>query len=328
MKEKKSFQVKEVLRVKNISIYLWRTYFLLFVFIRSMTILGCICYRGNGLHDICYASIAFLNMIFVCEYDGINKREKILWLSVLSGTVASFYDESFFFLLVLFVINIVWAKIAEGKSCRNTLCDMIKVLFGTMTVLEIYSIFAFFNTYLYEQIMNTSFLFQFLDVFFAISVVSFFIADKENIAEVSYEETELKKKKYNAQLTKRCMWCFLVVVVLAIMGSTFYIEFQNEANEFCLFMGKSINRGYLYCENNENVRIYFAQRDAGIGTVLENAASYRWLEAGEEFFYQKLALYLGKYLVYFFYGIIGVLVTSAGLVAYMLNRIYQIKFVE
>lgn len=324
IKKKSSLSEKNTFKGEKILIYIIALYTLCMVVVNAMKLMGCIDFRSYLMNDMFYTGALFLCLILVYESNVLGEKEKLPFMGILIGSILSICDWKFYVLLIIFVANIIVPKLLEGNGWKNILKNSIKVFFYSIMTLEVYSICMIFNEFLYTSKTQTLFLFKFLDIICVCVMIPFFLcdSDKEQKDEQNNEtKSEPKKNLVSMQIIKQCIWYLLIMVILVISAIVFYKGMNNGAESSNFFMGKSIDRGYLLCEETGKEWFYFINRPGGrLGTVLQNPTSYELIELGVEISYPKLVVYIGEFLCQVLYGISGVLSVIMVSIMFFINR--------
>lgn len=312
--------------VNGILMYLMIFSSVLLCFIMVAEILGCISFQSNGMQDIFYASFMFLYSIIIYEYRYIKNSIKFLLIGVLCGNIL-FAHEEFFSILLIFFVNIIWDKIINGESYRSALRDIINVFFYSMGVVEVYSIIALANEYFYETSMKTSFLFNFVDVFFVVSAILFFCYGKEKSEGFVFgNELVLSKKKSYLRIVKLFIWCFLVIIIILIMFDELYMNRESLGESFQFYFGKSIDGGYLLKEESGTDLLYYAKRrEPALGGVIENISSYDLIVLDNGLLYQIVLMYVAMYIYQFLYSAYSVVIMSTVVIGVLWYKISKSK---
>ena len=280
-----------------------------------LQIVGSVSFKSNDMQNIFFAGIMYLYLIVIYEYRHISNNVKFILMGILSGNIL-FVCEEMCSLLLVFFVNVLWSKIIEAESYRSALGDIVKVFFCGMAMLEIYSVFTLANQHLYEMNIQNSMLFNFVDVLFVISAILYFCFEKEKTGEfVLGNELVLKKKKGHLRIVRLFIWCFFVLVIVAIVIGTLYMNRENPIEVFQFYFGKTIDGGYLLIEEVETSLIFYAKRrEPAVGGIFENMLSFDLINLEDYFSYQIALMYVLKFIYYVLYSVYGICIMSMAVI--------------
>lgn len=316
--------------IKSINTFLVIVCTIVIVLANLLRILKCVDFHANSMQDVFGIGITLLCLMFVYENVRIDSDIKMVLIGVLCGSIVSFYDEKMIFLLIGFGVSVVWDRFLCSNSYRAVLDYMVNIYFNSMLTLEIYSIFMLFNESLYTHMTENSLLFYLIDVLFVISCVMLccFGRDKKHASSAESKGISNKRKRYQ-NITRLLVWCTLIFVILFLSIEILFVGEKNATDELFFYLGKSMDRGYLFYESNEEQWLQYVVRQQEFdGGVIENLQAYGMIDLGDGFLYQTLLLHVLKYLYQFLYGIYGVAVVSLVLLVFFAYKIVRYKYGE
>jgi len=330
MRKKSEVDIKSVqkcnLIYKKLLKWIIRVYVIGIFGTNMLKLLGCISFQSIIMQDVFYGCSLILGCIFIYEFGGMLETEEEILIGMLLGSVASTFDEKCLFLLLLYILNLIWIEIFMKNNFKIIVSRIVKIIFYCMAVLEIYSICVGVNNYLLENRVSTSFLYGYMDLFFIIFSLLFFVCKDDNLQNNNGEYQD--KKHIYIQHTKLCMWCLIIGTVLLVVLSTMYVKGKTAGGENYFFFGKSIDKGYLVYGDEEverDERLYFVARIEDdinkTGGVIEKPQSYRYIEVNDKVSYQSLMIYTAKFIYLFQYSGVSVITMAVIIIFLILLKI-------
>ena len=293
--------------------------------INILQIFGCVDFTSGKMRNVFFASIMFLCLLFIYECNYFKDEKKNFLIGILSGTILFVY-EKFFFLLLVFLINIIWSKVSMVYSRSNCLKDVGRIVIYTMFVVELYSVCAWDNNDLYVSFWETTILSKVIDIVFVLSIVVYVVCGQfiNQLLCEDKNENNIKKKRY-AEITRLFIWSILVCIVVAIVIIELCVESSVSVDNMLFYLGKTIDGGYLFYGDEVSELVYYANKvENSVGGVVQNATAYQYFLLEDGFVVQKWLLYMLKYVYQFFYSIYGVIFGAIVVIGILINKIIYI----